>query len=132
MPKTVRVSVEFYCQGERFNLSSKVELDSLMERDDNPNFYTLLAEEHGIKSGTEAFGALQTAHIQYSEPGEEVRDYLVNGELDLNALFHHWRVEQELKALSDMAKHHLGVEDLAGHKEQLKQTLLHAYEKDEK
>jgi len=129
MSRTVRVSVEFYCQGERYCLSSRVGLDQLMDQNQQSCFYTLLAQEHNISPGTEAFGVLQTARLEFSEPGDEVREFLVDGELDFDSMFQHWRVEQELDALSTIAKLHLGVEDLAGHKEQLKQTLLHAYEK---
>ncbi|MDH5300687.1 MAG: hypothetical protein OEW58_04925 [Gammaproteobacteria bacterium] len=130
MIEFVQIGVEFYCKGERFALSSKVGLDHFMASEPPYNFHDLLAEQHNIVPGTEEYGVLRTAKIEFSELDDEARQFVVDGELDVDRWIQHLRVEQELEALLEAAKFHLGAEDLVEHKEQLKQMLLSAHDKD--
>jgi hypothetical protein len=128
MKNIVTASIHFSFKGQRHSPSITIELDQhLIATGELPNFYPLIAKENNFDMYSYEYEMMQAEPIMFSDAQGLIADFVVDGQLDLNAFKSAWQKNQATEKLLTIAKQHFNIDDFSQH-EKLKSALLDAYD----
>lgn len=124
---SIRVSTQFDFRGESFTPEMVVDLDAMMASGGEvPNLYLLLAKENQIGLYSYEYEVLESSELIFSHATDEAAEFLHNNLFDFEGYCRHWQAQQQLEALRNIAREHMGVESLE-QQPGLQNALLAAY-----
>lgn len=127
MKNIVTASIHFSFKGERHSPAITIELDKhLLSTGTFPNLYPLIAKENNFDMYSYEYEMMQAEPIKFSDAQGLIKNYIVDGQLDLTAFETAWHEHQTFEKLLQIAQQHMGINDLSHHPE-LKAALLEAY-----
>lgn len=127
MKNTITVSVQFDFKGESYQPTATIDLDQLMAQYGKlPDFHQWLGTVNGIDPYSYQYEVLESCELEFSEPSGIASAFLHEGRFDARGFQQQWFEQQQLRALQEIARRHLKVEDLE-QQPQLKAALLEAY-----
>ena len=128
MSNYITASVEFYFKGEKITSSIELDIDPHMHATGQlPDLYPLLARAINLSFYSYEYEMMQAESIQFSQAEGLVADFIVDGQLDIQAFEPAWREHTILSQLQDIAKGHMAIEDLQEHPE-LEKALREAFQ----
>ncbi len=130
MPDRITLTIRYSFKGETHEPSMTFDLDEAMRRDGKlPDFILALASANGIDRYSYEYEVLPHGDFLWRDAEGLAADCLDDaGQFDPVCFEQRWRERQQLQALRDIARQHLGIDDLDQH-EDLERALLAAYAK---
>lgn len=126
MENGIEVSVEFSFKGERYRLSSKVDLDEMLLKYDNiQSFHAIVAKNNEIDAYSYLYEVMEQADLVFEKATGLAAEFLGDGHFDLEGFSAKWRENRTLDLLRPLAKKALDV-DLDSNPA-LRNVLLEAY-----
>ena len=127
MKNSVEVYIEFSFKGENHALTSTVDLDLLLARQDSLQFlYTHLANEHGIDTYSYLFEVMQEADIEFKNVQGVAAEFMGDSKFSFAELESKWKNFHIPALLQPIAHKEMGVSDL-DQNPSLKNALIQAY-----
>jgi hypothetical protein len=125
---SIEVSVQFDFKGKTLKPTATVDLDMHMQQyGQMPEWHHLLARENEIGFYSYEFEVLESIEPEFHHATGLAADFVSEGRFDAEGFVHCWQEQQTLGLLQDIAKRHMGVDELAS-QPGLKSALLEAYE----
>ena len=123
----IDVSIAFSFKGESHTPRATIDLDRTMETfGEMPDYHRVVAMQNGIDTYSYLYEVMEVHPPVFDNPTGLAVDCLEAGAFDFPRFAARWREEREGGALQEIARRHLGVEDL-DQQPQLKTALLEAY-----
>ena len=127
MNNTIVASVHFSFKGESYDLSTTLDLDAMMARDDTRlNLHSTLARLNDVDSYSYLYEVMEAAPLEFSGATALAEPFLVDGQFDIEGFRRHWQEQQIHDRLATIARDAIGVEDLDS-KPKLKAALFAAW-----
>lgn len=128
MGNRITIAVEFDFKGQHYAPSASIDLDQIMRSNGTiPNLCSSLARLNDIDLYSYEFEVMESLEMQFTNAQGVAAECLQNGVFDKEEFVKRWHQEQQLKALSEVAKQYLQIEVLA-QQPQLQAALLAAFE----
>jgi len=122
----IRIGLEYSFRGETFSPSATIDLDTLGDPAEAPDWHAMLAASAGIDTYSYAYEVMQQSPLRFSEAGGLAAQYLHDDDFDF-AGFVHARRQADIPAqLQGIASEVLQVDDLDA-QPALAEALLQAY-----
>lgn len=113
MNNSIRVSAQFDFRGESFTPEMVLDLDAMMVSGaELPNLHLLLAKANRIGLYSYEFEVLESSELIFSNATGDAADFLHNNHFQFEEFCRHWQAQQQLEALRNIAREHMGVESL--------------------
>ncbi len=123
----IDVSIAFSFKGENYTPRATIDLDRNMETlGEMPDCHRILATLNGIDPYSYLYEVMEVHPPVFDNPTGLAVDYLEGGVFDFQSFAIRWQEEKELGALQEIARRHLGEQDL-DQQPGLKAALLEAY-----
>ncbi|MEI7456040.1 MAG: hypothetical protein WCK93_04895 [Nitrosomonadales bacterium] len=123
----ITARIEYSFKGEDYEHTTVFNLDLLLTQyAEFPVLYSIMAAQHGIDTYSYLYEVMQESDIEFTDPHGYARDYVVDGEFDVQALADNWQNQKAAALLQPIASRELGIENLNDHPA-LKSALLAAY-----
>jgi hypothetical protein len=127
MKNIVTASIHFSFKGKRHSPAITIELDKhLLSTGKFPNLYPLIAKANNFDMYSYEYEMMQAEPIKFSDAQGLVENYIVDGQLNLDAFESAWHENKTLEKLLQIAEQHLEINDFSQHPD-LKAALLEAY-----
>ncbi|HEC20856.1 MAG TPA: hypothetical protein ENI97_16190 [Gammaproteobacteria bacterium] len=127
-PSTIEASIAFDYQGERYAITTLIDLDRLMAGHQTlPSLHPLLAKEMGIDPYSYQYEMLLAEPIHFTRGQGLACKFLQNGRFDKTGFETAWREQNTLSQLQEIARRQLGVDDLS-QQPALREALREAFE----
>ncbi len=109
----IDVVIRFSYQGETYSPRARLDLDRLM-RDHGglPNPYLTLAQASGIDTYSYLYEVMESYPLEFSNATGIAGQCLSEGHFDAAAFEQLWHEQQQQRALAEIARKHLGIDDL--------------------
>lgn len=128
MKNRIDVSVEFSFKGDAYKPALSVDLDTQMERFGTlPDFHRLLANANQIDNYSYLYEVMEAHELDFENATGLAAECVEAWGFDKERFEQLWLKAREHEVLNDIARHCLGVDDLAAQPE-LKHALIEAYE----
>jgi hypothetical protein len=126
-PHTIDAYITFSFKGENHAPGMSIDLGALLAKADTlPDFHALIAKHNGIDTYSYLYEAMESHEIEFQNPRGLAQACFADGRFDTQQFERLWTEQQELTVIKEIARRHLGLEDL-GEKPKLKEALLAAY-----
>lgn len=127
MKNTVTATIHFSFKGENHAPSVRLDLDRHIELTGTlPDLYQLIARENNFDLYSYEYEMMQAEKIQFSDAKGLIKDFIIDGALDIDAFTLNWQENKSINELLSVAEEHLNISDFSQHNE-LKQALMAAY-----
>lgn len=127
MKNSIDAQIEFSFKGETYSLSSNIDLDELMEREQSfPSFHAVLARDNNIDTYSYLYEVMLETEIRFENAQGLAADFSSDGDFNLEAFIAAWQDNKVLVQLKPIAARELGITDLDQH-QGLKNALVQAY-----
>lgn len=127
MKNIVTASIEFSFKGKNLSPSITVELDPYLEGGGTlPNLCSLIAKANNHDLYSYEYEMMQAAEIMYRDAKGLVAEFIIDGQLNVEAFETTWNENKALEKLLTIAENHMNITDFGQHVE-LKKALLEAY-----
>ncbi len=127
MKNIVTASIHFSFKGEKHQPSITIELDRYIKATGSlPNLHQMIANENNFDLYSYEYEMMQAEPIRFSNAEGLIKDFISEGELDVDAFTLSWQENKILNELLSVAEQHLNINDFSQHDE-LKQALIAAY-----
>lgn len=127
MKNTIAANIEFSFKGEGYSLTSNIDLDQLMQRDQSlPSIHALLAHDNNIDTYSYLYEVMLEAEIRFSDARGIAEDFLDDGNFDQEGFMKAWQESRVVELLQPIATRELGIANLDQH-QGLKNALVQAF-----
>lgn len=127
MRNSIRISTEFDYRGETFRPTVTLDLDKVMEGGGEiPDYHQLLAMENGFDLYSYEYEVIESSELVFSDATGLAARFLQECSFDLEGFRRCWLESREMSALEEVARRHLGVEELE-REPKLREALMEAY-----
>ncbi len=124
---SIDVIIAFSFKGESHTPRATIDLDRTMETlGEMPDYHRVVAMQNGIDTYSYLYEVMEVHPPVFDNPTGLAVDYLEGGVFDFQSFATRWQEEKELGALQEIARRHLGEQDL-DQQPGLKAALLEAY-----
>ena len=125
---TIIASIEFYFKGERFFLSSTIDLPLWIQKHqaDMVYLYDTIASEHGLDQYRYEYDVMVMEPIQFSQPTGLACSFFHDGTLDIEGFQQAFQEVQTIELLNPLLHQHLKL-DFQTLSPEWQQTLLQAF-----
>jgi len=126
---TITASIEFYFKGERFLLSSTIDLANWIQKHqaDMVYLYNTIALEHGLDQYRYEYDVMVMEPIQFSQPTGLARSFFHGDTFDIEGFHQAFQRLHTIELLNPLLRKHLQLEFHTLQPE-WQQTLLQAFE----
>jgi hypothetical protein len=126
-PHTIDARIPFSFKGESHAPGMAIDLGELLAGADTlPDFYSLIANHNGIDTYSYLYEVMESHEIEFQNPQGLAQACFSDGHFDGQQFERLWAEQQELSVIKEIARRHLGLEDLEK-EPKLKEALLAAY-----
>ena len=122
----IRIGLEYSFRGETYSPSATIDLDILGDRDEMPDWHTMLAAAAGIDTYSYAYEVMRQSPIRFSQATGLAAEYLHDDEFDFAGFVRSRRQADIPEQLRGIASDVLQVNDLDA-QPALAEALLQAY-----
>ncbi len=125
---TITASIEFYFKGERFFLSSTIDLTNWIQKHqaDMVYLYDTIALEHGLDQYRYEYDVMVMEPIQFAQPTGLACSFVQDGTFDIEGFQQAFQKVQTLELLAPWVRKELEL-DIHTLQPEWQQTLLHAF-----
>jgi hypothetical protein len=127
MKNIVTASIEFSFKGKTLSPSITIELDPYLTGGGSlPNLCQMIAKVNNFDMYSYEYEMMQAAEIIYLDAKGLVAEFIIDGQLNVDAFEATWNENRALEKLLTIAENHMNITDFSQHIE-LKKALLDAY-----
>lgn len=118
MKNMITASIKFSFKGINYTPSIALDIGKyLQSKGSVSGLYALIARENNIDLYSYEYEIMQAEGIQFNQAEGLVANFIVDGNLDIQAFESAWCEHTMLTQLQDIAKRHMAIDDLQQHSE---------------